>query len=158
MKNLIMLSIVLMMAACGPGNRYVIDVTSEGGPGNRIVHNDWDVSSDTLTLVGGKCQFTGTVDTFPKLVSIGFTPPSYLSTRMVLEPGKIEVSYTKEAGFRLGGSENNTLLQQLFDEMKPSQDEAAKVWRDWNIAYKKKPAQQGRMRSCMDFTRRSQSA
>ena len=95
MKNLLLLSIVLMMASCGPGNRYAIEVSSEGGPGNRIVHNNWDVSSDTLNLAGGKCQFTGTVDTFPKLVSIGFTPPSYLSTRMVLEPGKIKVDYTK---------------------------------------------------------------
>jgi peroxiredoxin len=139
MKNLLLLSIVLMMASCGPGNRYAIEVSSEGGPGNRIVHNNWDVSSDTLNLAGGKCQFTGTVDTFPKLVSIGFTPPSYLSTRMVLEPGKIKVDYTKETGFRLGGTKNNTRLQELFDEMKPSQDEAAKVWKAWNKAYAKTP-------------------
>ncbi len=140
MKNIMTLCMILLLAvSCGPGNRYVIEVTSDGGPGNRIVYNNWDVSSDTLPLNDGKCTFSGIVDTFPKLVSIGFTPPSYLSTRVVLEPGKVTVDYSKASGFRLGGTENNTTLQKLFDELKPYQDEATKVWRAWNAAYAKTP-------------------
>ncbi len=140
MKKLILISLIVLVAvSCGPKRHYAIQVSSEGGPGNRIVHNNWDISSDTLKLDGGKCMFTGIIDTFPKLVSIGFTPPSYLSTRMILEPGKIFVDYTKENGFKLGGTENNIIFQKLLDEMKPFQDDAAKVWKAWNVAYNKTP-------------------
>ncbi len=140
MKNLIIgLLLLLIAASCGPKNHYFIEVTTENGPGNRIVHNNWYTSSDTMALSGGKCSFSGIIDTFPKLVSIGFPFPAQASARMILEPGKIKVNYTKESGFRIGGTKNNEILQQLLDELKPSQDEVTKTWKAWGKAYNKEP-------------------
>lgn len=131
--------IALMAVACGPKNHYVIMVTAENGPDKRMVHNNWYTSSDTLPLNDGKCMFQGTIDTFPKLVSIGFPMPSQLNTRMILEPGKIKVDYTKDGGFKIGGTDNNIILQKLFDELKPYQAEVSVAWKAWNKAYAKVP-------------------
>lgn len=78
-----------------------------------MVHNHWYVTSDTMPVINGKCVFTGVVDSFPTLVSIEFPFPSHETTRMILEPGNIEVSYSKDGGFVLGGTENNIILSNL---------------------------------------------
>jgi hypothetical protein len=140
MKILVSLSIILMMlSSCGQKNQYSIEVTANGGPDSLIVHNNWYTSSDTLVLRDGKCTFSGTIDTFPKLVSLGFPFPAQVNTRMILEPGRIDVTYNKEEGFRIGGTKNNVILQKLFDELKPSQAEVTKTWREWSQAYNKIP-------------------
>jgi len=127
------------MASCVPKNTYIITVDVEGGPDSLIVHNNWYSGSDTALLIDGQCEFTGVIDTFPKLVSLGFPYPSQERTRMILEPGKINIKYTAEDGFKLGGTENNIILQKLFDELKPHELEVKKVWKGWNDAYKKDP-------------------
>jgi thiol-disulfide isomerase/thioredoxin len=140
MKKLFIGALILLLAtACGPKNKYTITVMAEGGPDSLMVHNNWYTSSDTLVLKNGKCTFTGTIDTFPKLVSIGFPMPSQLNTRMILEPGKITVNYTKEGGYKIGGTKNNITLQKLFDEIKPYQKEVSVAWKDWGKAYAKVP-------------------
>jgi hypothetical protein len=87
----------------------------------------------------GKCTFTGVIDTFPKLVSLGFPYPAQVNTRMILEPGQITVSYTKEGGFKLGGTTNNLIFQKLLDELKPFQDDVTRTWKEWGKAYAKDP-------------------
>ncbi|MFA6128336.1 MAG: TlpA disulfide reductase family protein [Bacteroidales bacterium] len=130
---------LLLVASCGKKNQYTIEVSTSGGPDSLMVHNNWYTSSDTLILREGKCTFTGTIDTFPKLVSIGFPLPSQLNTRMILEPGKITVNYSKETGFKIGGTKNNVILQKLFEELKPSQEEVMKTWKAWGKVYNKEP-------------------
>jgi thiol-disulfide isomerase/thioredoxin len=140
MKTLISGILILLLAtSCAQKNQYTIEVKAEGGPDSLMVHNNWYTSSDTLVLKEGKCTFSGVIDTFPKLVSIGFPMPSQLNTRMILEPGKITVHYTKEVGFRIGGTEDNIILQKLFDELKPYQDEVMRTWKAWGKAYNKEP-------------------
>ena len=140
MKKIITGVLILLLAAsCGHKNQYTITVKTEGGPDSLMVHNNWYTSSDTLKIRDGKCTFTGVIDTFPKLVSIGFPLPSQLNTRMILEPGKITVNYTKEGGFKIGGTRNNIILQKLFDELKPYQDEVMKAWKAWGKVNAKVP-------------------
>jgi thiol-disulfide isomerase/thioredoxin len=141
MKNNLSAALLLVLAitACGPRNEYTIGFEATGAPDSLVVHNNWYTSSDTLTLVNGRCTFIGTIDTFPKLVSLGFPLPSQKNTRMILEPGTISVKYSEENGFRLGGTRNNLILQELFDTLKPYQDESVKIWREWNKAYAKDP-------------------
>lgn len=140
MKIIIPSILVLLLAtSCGPKNLYTIEVTEKDGPDSLMVHNNWYTSSDTLVLKDGKCTFSGTIDTFPKLVSIGFPLPSQLNTRMILEPGKITVNFTKDSGFRIGGTKDNIILQKLFDEQKPYYDEVMKTWKEWGKAYNKTP-------------------
>jgi len=129
----------IILVSCAPKNQYTITVNAVGGPDSLMVHNNWYTSSDTLPLINGTCTFKGTIDTFPKLVSIGYPLPAQANTRLILEPGKITVDYTKEGGFRIGGTENNIILQKLFDELKPYQEEVTKTWREWNKAYAKEP-------------------
>ena len=131
--------IILLAASCGQKNQYTIEVSAVGGPDSLIVFNNWYTSSDTLKLINSKCTFAGIVDTFPKLVSVGVAKTGQVSARLILEPGNITVSYTKEDGYKVGGTENNIILQKLLDEMKPLQDESVKVWREWNQAYAKVP-------------------
>lgn len=130
---------MLLAISCGKKNQYTITVKAEDGPDSLMVHNNWYTSSDTLVLHDGKCTFKGVIDTFPKLVSIGFPMPSQLNTRMILEPGKIKVSYTKAGGFKIGGTKDNIILQKLFDESKPYYDEVMKAWKAWGKAYAKVP-------------------
>ena len=140
MKTLYFAGFLLaLLAACTPKNQYRIEVTVTDGPDSLMVHHNWYTSSDTMVLKEGRCTFTGVIDTFPKLVSIGFPYPSYKSTRMILEPGTITVNYSDSAGFRIGGTENNIILQRLFDELKPYQDKVREVWKAWGAAYKKEP-------------------
>jgi len=140
MKKLILGSLILLVAiSCGKKNQYTITVKAEGGPDSLMVHNNWYTSSDTLKIIDGKCTFTGIIDTFPKLVSIGFPMPSQLNTRMILEPGKITVNYTKAGGFKIGGTRDNIILQKLFDESKPYYEEVTKAWKAWGKAYAKVP-------------------
>lgn len=135
MYKLIIGSLIMLLAiSCGHKNQYTIEVKAEGGPDSLMVHNNWYTSSDTLKIRDGKCTFTGVIDTFPKLVSIGFPLPSQLNTRMILEPGKITVNYTKEGGFKIGGTKDNIILQKLFDESKPYYDEVMKAWKAWGKA------------------------
>src|SRR5512137_2270315 len=125
LKNPLMAVLLLLLAAtsCGPRNQYRIVFEATDAADSLVVHNNWYTSSDTLPLVNGRCTFEGTIDTFPKLVSVGFPLPSQKNTRMVLEPGVIRVDYSGEKGFRLGGTRNNVILQELFDTLKPYQDE-----------------------------------
>jgi peroxiredoxin len=140
MKKIVpFLMLLLALASCTPKNQYTIEVTAIGGPDSLMVHNNWYVTSDTQKLVNNKCTFTGTIDTFPKLVSIGWAMTGKVSARIILEPGTITVDYTAENGFRVGGTENNIILQKLLDEQKPYQDEVTKIWREWNKAYAKEP-------------------
>jgi thiol-disulfide isomerase/thioredoxin len=140
MKKILIGSIILLLAvSCGKKNHFVIEVTTQGGPDTLMVHNNWYTSSDTLVLKGGNCTFVGTIDTFPKLVSIGYPLPAQVNTRLILEPGKILVDYTKEGGFKIGGTKNNVILQKLFDELKPYQDEVTKTWKAWGKAYNTVP-------------------
>jgi len=128
MKNLIkILILMLFLGSCGPKNRYTIEVSVQGGSDSLVVHNNWYTSSDTLPLIDGRCTFTGTIDTFPKLVSLGFPFPSHKNSRLILEPGDIRVNYSEEQGFRIGGTRNNIILQELFDTLKPYQDDSTKI-------------------------------
>ncbi len=138
-KILPYLLVLLVLVSCKQKNQYTINVTVQDGPDSLIVHNNWYTSSDTLVLRDGKCTFTGVIDTFPKLVSLGFPYPAQVNTRMILEPGHITISYTKEEGFRLGGTENNLTLQKLFDELKPYQEDISRTWKEWGKAYAKVP-------------------
>ncbi|MCD6346963.1 MAG: AhpC/TSA family protein [Bacteroidales bacterium] len=140
MRKLYLLPVLLIvLASCTPKNQYTIEVTVNDRPDSVMVHNNWYTSSDTMPVIDGKCTFTGVIDTFPKLVSLGFPYPSHVTTRMILEPGIIEITYSKDDGFKLGGTENNIILQKLFDELKPAEDELRVQWRAWNEAYKKEP-------------------
>ena len=139
MKTRAYFLLLILAAACTPRNQYTIDVSVTGGPDSLMVHNNWYTSSDTLKLVDGACTFTGTIDTFPKLVSVGFALTGQRTARVILEPGNITVSFTPEEGFRVGGTESNIALQKMLDEQKPYQDEATKIWREWNQAYNKEP-------------------
>lgn len=131
--------ILLFLASCTPKNTYVIKVNVKGGPDSLMVHNNWYSSSDTALIIDGQCEFTGVIDSFPKLVSLGFPYPSQERTRMILEPGNIIITYSAEGGFVLGGTENNIILQKLFDELEPYNAEVKKAWKAWGEAYKKEP-------------------
>jgi thiol-disulfide isomerase/thioredoxin len=141
MKNMLAAGLMLLvLASCAsPKNQYSIEVIAEGGPDTLMVHNNWYTSSDTLVLKENRCTFTGVIDTFPKLVSIGYPLPAQVNTRMILEPGTITVRYSKEGGFKIGGTQNNSTLQKLFDELKPIQDEVTRTWRLWGKAYNATP-------------------
>ncbi len=131
--------LMILIISCTPVNQYTIEVTVEDGPDSVMVHNHWYVTSDTMPVIDGICDFTGVVDSSPTLVSVGFPFPSHETTRMILEPGTIKVSYSKKEGFTLGGTKNNIILQKLFDELKPLEDEVRVVWKGWNAAYNKDP-------------------
>ncbi len=139
MKRIIPLIIALIVTACTQTNEYTIEVRLSDGPDSLMVHNHWYVASDTMPVIDGICTFSGVVDSFPTLVSIGFPYPSHETTRMILEPGKIKVTYSKNEGFRLGGTKNNIILQELFDKLKPAEEEVKLVWKEWNDAYKSTP-------------------
>ena len=142
MKNVLVFFVtIILIAACNSpaSNEYTIEVTVTDGPDSVMVHNHWYVTSDTMPVIDGICTFSGVVDSFPTLVSLGFPFPSHESTRMILEPGDIKVSYSAEKGFVLGGTENNIVLQELFESLEPMEKEVKKVWKDWNDAYKKEP-------------------
>jgi peroxiredoxin len=102
-----------------------------------MVLNNWYISDDTVKITDGVCTFTGVIDSFPRNVSLGFPYPSQVRTHLILEPGHIEVTYSKANGFKIGGTENNLIMQRLLDELKPFQDSVAKTWRDWSVAYNK---------------------
>jgi len=138
MKKLFYLTLVLLiLVSCNKKNSYVIKVIIDEGPDSVMVHNNWYTSSDTALIINGECQFKGVIDTFPKLVSLGFPFPSQERTRMILEPGEITVNYSKENGFTIGGTENNIILQKLFDELKPYEEDVKKTWKAWGVAYNK---------------------
>ncbi len=141
LKNRFFISILglSLLFSCTPKNQYTIQVDVTGAPDSMMVHNHWYVSTDTVAIHDGACEFTGVVDSFPTLVSLGFPFPSHITTRMILEPGKIEISYSEANGFTLGGSENNIILQKLFDALKPLEAEVKVAWKGWNEAYKKEP-------------------
>ncbi len=139
MKYIFPFIIALVFTACTQTKEYTIEVSVTDGPDSVMVHNHWYISSDTMPVRDGVCTFSGIVDSFPTLVSIGFPFPSHETTRMILEPGKIKISYSKDEGFRLGGTKNNIVMQKLFDELKPIEDEVKLVWKGWNDAYKKNP-------------------
>ncbi|MFC2120821.1 redoxin domain-containing protein [Bacteroidota bacterium] len=130
---------ILLLVSCTQKNTYVIKVNATGEPDSIMIHNNWYSGADTAILIDGQCEFTGEIDTFPKLVSLGFPYPSQERTRMILEPGKIEVKYSAENGFILGGTKNNIILQKLFDELKPYDEEVTKTWKAWGEAYRKEP-------------------
>ena len=90
-KILPFLLVLIALASCTPKNQYTIRVSAVGGPDSLMVHNNWYTSSDTLKLVDDKCTFTGIVDTFPKLVSVGFALTGQRTARIILEPGNITV-------------------------------------------------------------------
>ncbi|HHE65494.1 MAG TPA: AhpC/TSA family protein, partial [Bacteroidetes bacterium] len=92
--------------------------------------------SDTTYIQNQRYVFSGTIDTFPKLVSIGFPYPSQKRARIILEPGEIRVDYSEETGFRIGGTENNVTLQKMVDEMKPFDELVSKTWRNWSQIYR----------------------
>jgi len=140
MKKYVFLILVFgALISCTPKNQYRIHVSVENGPDSLVVHNNWYTSSDTLVLKNGECTFTGVIDTFPKLVSLGFPFPSHENTRMILEPGDIEISYKGGKGFTLGGTENNIIMQQLFDTLKPFEAAVKEKWKAWSDAYNKEP-------------------
>ena len=134
-----LLVLALILSSCTQHNKYSITVNLSGVTDSLMVHNHWYVTSDTMPVVDGICTFEGVVDSFPTLVSLGFPFPSHTTTRMILEPGLIEVNYSMEEGFVLGGTENNIILQDLFSQLKPLEDEVKMVWRAWSEAYKKEP-------------------
>jgi len=133
------LTVLLILSSCIPSNKYTITVSVTDGPDSVMVHNNWYTTYDTVQIVDGICTFTGVIDTFPKLVSLGFPFPSQERTRMILEPGNIDISYSKENGYTLGGTENNIILQELFDELKPLEAEVKAAWKLWSDAYKEEP-------------------
>lgn len=141
-RSLLILTLLTLLVSCGQKNEYRIQVTVENGPDTVMVHNNWYTSSDTVSIVDGYCEFSGVIDTFPKLVSLGFPYPSQERTRMILEPGKITVRYDSVSGFRLGGTDENVTLQKLFDELKPYDEEVHTAWRAWGDAYKQEPRDQ----------------
>jgi len=132
-------AILLILASCKPNNKYTITVDLIDEPDTVMVHNHWYVSNDTVPVIDGKAEFTGVVDSFPSLVSLGFPYPLQIRTRMILEPGNIELSYSEEKGFILGGTENNIILQKLFEELKPLEKEVKAAWKLWSITYKEEP-------------------
>lgn len=133
------LALLLVLGSCTQSNKYTIVVDVADAPDTVMVHNHWYVTEDTVPIVDGKAEFTGIVDSFPTLVSLGFPYPLQIRTRMILEPGDIEVSYSEENGFVLGGTENNIILHDLFSQLKPLEVEVKVAWRAWNDAYKKEP-------------------
>ncbi len=145
MKSIPRLFLFILLAACLActprlaDNEYKIIVSLDDEPDSVMVHNHWYVTNDTVAIVDGKVEFTGTIDSFPTLVSLGFPYPLQIRTRMILEPGIINVHYSEEKGFVLGGTDNNVILQDLFEQLKPLEDEVKVVWRGWNDAYKKEP-------------------
>lgn len=133
------LAVLLILSSCMQSNKYTISVDVLDEPDTVMVHNHWYVTADTVSIVDGKAEFTGVVDSFPTLVSLGFPYPLQIRTRMILEPGNIEVTYSEEKGFILGGTENNIILQELFEELKPLEKEVKAVWKLWSNAYKEEP-------------------
>ncbi|MCK5821276.1 MAG: AhpC/TSA family protein [Bacteroidales bacterium] len=138
------LAILLILSSCQQSNEYNITVTVTDGPDSLMVHNNWYTSSDTLLLLDGTCTFTGVIDTFPKLVSLGFPYPSQERTRIILEPGDIDITYSKDGGYKLGGTKNNIILQELFDELKPLEKEVKAAWKLWSNTYKEEPRSKGK--------------
>ena len=140
MKKLVMIApMMLFIAACEVNNDYKIVVTTENAPDSVMVHNNWYETNDTIPLVDGTCTFAGVCDTFPKLTSLGFPYPLQVRTRMILEPGTITAHYSPETGFRLGGTKNNIILQEMFDTMKPLEAEVSRTWKAWSKAYNSEP-------------------
>ena len=141
MKKLLLIPLFIAFVACSqpPSNKYTVEVTLQDQPDSVLIHNHWYVSNDTAPIVDGKCNFTGVIDSFPTLVSLGFPYPLQVRTRMILEPGEIKIDYSEEKGFVLGGTDNNIILQDMFDQLKPYEEEVRVYWKEWNEAYKKEP-------------------
>jgi peroxiredoxin len=139
MKHLMLISLisVLCLFACNESNQYFIRVNVENPPDSVIVFNNWYISSDTTIIANGQAFFEGELDSFPRLVSIGFPFPSQERTQLVLEPGNILVQYSKQDGFVIGGTKNNIILQNLLDELKPFDEDVRVNWRNWSTAYNK---------------------
>lgn len=138
-KVIPLLLLLLVLGSCDSGEKYRVAVQVSGESDPSMVLNHWYVSSDTLELKEGLCTFSGKIDTFPTLVSLGFPFPSHVTTRMILEPGNIEVKYSESEGFQLGGTENNRILQELFNQLKPWEKEVNLFWKAWNEAYNRNP-------------------
>ncbi len=138
MKKIIFaITVLLIIAACHKRNEYSIHINVKNGPDSVMVLNNWYTSNDTNLIVDGKCEFVGVIDSFPKLVSLGFPFPSQRRTQLILEPGIINVTYTKKDGFIIGGTPNNTTLQKLNETLAPYNQKVRETWKDWNIAYRK---------------------
>ena len=131
---IVMLSIIV---ACNKKNEYSISISVDNAPDSVMVLNNW-LSSDTNLIVDGKCEFSGVIDSFPKLVSLSFPYPLHKRTHIILEPGNIHVKYTKKTGFVIGGTPNNTTLQKLNEDLAPYDKKVKKTWSGWSKAYRKK--------------------
>jgi thiol-disulfide isomerase/thioredoxin len=135
---LFVITMLFTVIACNNKNEYTISINVENGPDSVMIFNNWYTSSDTNLIIDGKCEFIGVIDSFPKLVSLGFHFPSQKRTQIILDPGNIKVSYTKLNGFIIGGTPNNSKLQNINEELAPYNKKITETWRNWNLAYRKK--------------------
>lgn len=126
---------LLLFSACNTSHKYSINGTVEDGPDTVVVLNNWYTSSDTIHIRNGEFTFRGEIDTFPKLVSLRFPLPGHERTNLILEPGKIEISYSSTDGFAYGGTQNNDLLHALELEIEPFSDKVSESWKNWVEAY-----------------------
>ncbi len=147
---LVSIALSVFLFACSKENEYHISgkIQSEGD--TVIVLNNWYVSSDTVPVVNGYFEFSGVIDTFPKLVSIGFPFPSQVRTRLILEPGRISVNYVKDKGFIIGGTDNNIILQDLIDEISPYDELVSNTWRKWSKVYLEEKVNIQKRDNCFD--------
>jgi len=109
---------------------YIIKGTSGLKDGIAIL-DVYSKNADTVQILDGKFQFTGSTEG-PRYQSIQVLPGR--PARIILEPGEITVSYTKEEGYRIGGTPNNKRLQFMDEQIKPYYDKVADLWKKYNAA------------------------
>lgn len=87
--------------------------------------------NDSIAISNGKFEYRGTTE--KAVLSILSLSPSDRG-RVILEPGVITVTHTKEKGFTISGTPNNERLQKMAEEIKPYNDKVATLWRNYNRA------------------------
>lgn len=111
-----MMAVAILAISCN-GNKYTITANIEGVVGEVTLSNpvDQSVIASTEASADGSFSFSGTVEK-AQLVML-MAPEAGMSSIIILEPGKIDISIDYEKGFRVMGTPLNEELTNLSYEL-----------------------------------------
>ncbi len=117
----------VLLIACAENNQYTLEVFMHEGNDSVIALN-----TENAPIIDGYAIFHGTLTHYPQLMSLGVPFSGEKRTPIILEPGTIQVNFTEDEGFRIGGTPNNDLLQSFNEILKPYFDQMSLYRHKWS--------------------------
>ncbi|GEM_PF-983764 len=149
MKKIIIAVILalLCMPAFSQKKSYIIKGTVEQlNPEIKLIFNDWGIRDGVEIVVeNGAFEVKGELEegTYPRVAFISIMRDRSVSgNNVILEPGKIEVSFDKRMKITVGGTPENDNLQRLNGTLSKYDDASAATFLSWQVAYSKKAPDQ----------------